>query len=122
MLLDLLMPDVDGIALLCALRSIDALRCTRFVAVSGLAQPSDRLRAARAGFDGHLVRTMLRPHEITTLMIVWEHVATNSPFTSMPSACFLVIVAFRVMRRCRCVLGMNRWSPGEPGRSAARAR
>ncbi|MGZ2749507.1 PAS domain-containing hybrid sensor histidine kinase/response regulator [Burkholderia stagnalis] len=71
MLLDLSMADVDGFALLRALRSIDALRRTRFVAVSGLAQPSDRLRTARAGFDDHLVK----PVEMATLDALLQRVA-----------------------------------------------
>ncbi|RQS12362.1 response regulator [Burkholderia sp. Bp9002] len=71
MLLDLSMPDVDGFALLRALRSIDALRRTRFVAVSGLAQLSDRLRTARAGFDDHLVK----PVEMATLDALLQRVA-----------------------------------------------
>ncbi|KVL87900.1 ATP-binding protein [Burkholderia stagnalis] len=73
MLLDLSMPDVDGFALLRALRSIDALRRTRFVAVSGLAQLSDRLRTARAGFDDHLVK----PVEMATLDALLQRVARD---------------------------------------------
>ncbi|KVN38682.1 hypothetical protein WJ63_01440 [Burkholderia pyrrocinia] len=73
MLPDLSMPDVDGFALLRALRPIDALRQPQFVAVSGLAQPSDRLRTARAGFDDHLVK----PVEMATLDALLQRVAAR---------------------------------------------
>jgi CheY-like chemotaxis protein len=53
-LCDIGLPDVDGYAVARTLRGEPALRATRLVALSGYAQPEDKLRARDAGFDGHV--------------------------------------------------------------------
>jgi len=53
-LCDIGLPDVDGYEVARTIRADEALRSTRLIAVSGYAQPEDRQRAARAGFDMHI--------------------------------------------------------------------
>jgi PAS domain S-box-containing protein len=53
-LCDIGLPDIDGYAVARALRSNEALKATRLVAVSGYAQPEDQERARQAGFEAHL--------------------------------------------------------------------
>jgi PAS domain S-box-containing protein len=55
-LCDIGLPDVDGYEVARTLRGDDALRSTRFIALTGYAQPEDRARAMRAGFDAHLAK------------------------------------------------------------------
>jgi two-component system CheB/CheR fusion protein len=53
-LCDIGLPDIDGYEIARAIRADDELRSTRLIALSGYAQPEDRLRAMEAGFDDHL--------------------------------------------------------------------
>jgi len=53
---DIGLPDLSGYAVAKAIRSDEALRATRLVAVSGYAQPEDRKGAREAGFDAHLAK------------------------------------------------------------------
>ena len=53
-LCDIGLPDVDGYEIARTLRAEGALRSTRLVALSGYAQPEDKLRSSEAGFDAHL--------------------------------------------------------------------
>jgi signal transduction histidine kinase len=55
-LCDLGLPDVDGYEVARTIRADEALRATRLIAVSGYAQPEDRQRAVRAGFDAHIAK------------------------------------------------------------------
>lgn len=55
-LCDLGLPDVDGCEVARTIRADEALHATRLIAVSGYAQPEDRQRAVRAGFDAHLAK------------------------------------------------------------------
>jgi signal transduction histidine kinase len=55
-LCDIGLPDVDGYEIARTIRADEALRSTRLIAVSGYAQPEDRQRAARAGFDVHIAK------------------------------------------------------------------
>ena len=55
-LCDLGLPDVDGYEIARTIRADEALRSTRLIAVSGYAQPEDRERAVRAGFDVHIAK------------------------------------------------------------------
>ena len=53
-LCDIGLPDVDGYEVARALREDESLRSTRLIALSGYAQPEDKLRAGEAGFDAHV--------------------------------------------------------------------
>ena len=55
-LCDLGLPDLDGYQIARTIRGDEALRATRLIAVSGYAQPEDRERAVRAGFDAHVAK------------------------------------------------------------------
>lgn len=55
-LCDIGLPGMDGFEVARALRADPALARTVLVALSGYAQPSDRRRAAEAGFDRHLAK------------------------------------------------------------------
>ncbi len=55
-LCDIGLPGMDGYEVARAIRSDDALHGIRLVAVSGYAQPEDRARAERAGFDAHVAK------------------------------------------------------------------
>jgi CheY-like chemotaxis protein len=55
-LCDIGLPGMDGYAVARAFRADAGLRDVRLVAVSGYAQPEDRERAARAGFDAHVAK------------------------------------------------------------------
>lgn len=65
-LIDLAMPGMDGFAVIHALRGMPALSGTRYVALTGFGQASDRAETAAAGFDVHLVK----PVELDTLLKV----------------------------------------------------
>ncbi|HET9598188.1 MAG TPA: ATP-binding protein [Anaeromyxobacteraceae bacterium] len=53
---DLGLPDVSGYDVARTLRSDDALRSTRLIALSGYGQPEDKRRAKDAGFEEHFTR------------------------------------------------------------------
>jgi CheY-like chemotaxis protein len=55
-LCDIGLPGMDGYAVARAFRADAGLRDVRLVAVSGYAQPEDRERAVRAGFDAHVAK------------------------------------------------------------------
>jgi CheY-like chemotaxis protein len=55
-LLDIGLPMIDGYEVARRLRTMEALRGTRIVALTGYGQPSDQRLAREAGFDGHLVK------------------------------------------------------------------
>lgn len=65
-LIDLAMPGMDGFAVIHALRGMPALTATRYVALTGFGQASDREQTATAGFDVHLVK----PVELDVLLKV----------------------------------------------------
>jgi len=54
--LDIGLPMMDGYELAARLQAMPALAGTRFVAVTGFGQSSDRRRTAEAGFQHHLVK------------------------------------------------------------------
>ena len=56
MFIDIGLPDMDGYALVRALRAEPAGAMAQLVAVTGYGQPEDRQRALAAGFDEHLVK------------------------------------------------------------------
>ena len=53
-LCDIGLPDLSGYDVARALRTIDELRATRLIALTGYTQPGDKRRAEEAGFDAHL--------------------------------------------------------------------
>ncbi|KWR90566.1 PAS domain-containing hybrid sensor histidine kinase/response regulator [Cupriavidus sp. IDO] len=55
-LIDLAMPGMDGFEVIRAMRTLPATAQTRFVALTGFAQPADRQHTRDAGFDAHLVK------------------------------------------------------------------
>jgi len=57
-LLDILLPGIDGFAVLAALRADDAMRSVPCVAVSASAMPDEVSRAVDAGFDGYVTKPM----------------------------------------------------------------
>lgn len=65
-LIDLAMPGMDGFAVIHALRGMPALANTRYVALTGFGQASDREQTKAAGFDVHLVK----PVELDLLLKV----------------------------------------------------
>jgi signal transduction histidine kinase/CheY-like chemotaxis protein len=60
---DIGLPDMDGYALIRAMRGLDCLANTTFVAITGYASDSDKIAAIEAGFDAH----MTKPVDATTL-------------------------------------------------------
>lgn len=63
-LIDLAMPGMDGFAVVHALRGMPGLTDTRFIALTGFGQASDRKQTEKAGFHRHLVK----PVELETLL------------------------------------------------------
>lgn len=55
-LIDLAMPGMDGFAVIHALRDMPALSETRYIALTGFGQASDRQQTQDAGFHAHLVK------------------------------------------------------------------
>lgn len=53
---DIGMPGMDGYQVARAFRADPALRDVVLVALTGYAQPSDEIKARRAGFDAHLAK------------------------------------------------------------------
>jgi CheY-like chemotaxis protein len=55
-LIDLVMPVVDGWELARSIRALDLPRSPRLVAISGFASAEDRARSREAGFDQHIAK------------------------------------------------------------------
>ena len=55
-LLDVGLPGIDGYEVARRVRRLPRLRHTRLIAMTGYGQESDKLAAAEAGFDRHLVK------------------------------------------------------------------
>jgi CheY-like chemotaxis protein len=55
-LLDIGMPNMNGLELARALRDIDGAGDLRIIAISGFGEPGDRERSREAGMDAHLVK------------------------------------------------------------------
>jgi CheY-like chemotaxis protein len=53
---DIGLPDMDGYALIRAMRGLDSLANTTFVAITGYASDSDKIAAIEAGFDAHMTK------------------------------------------------------------------
>ena len=55
-LIDLVLPHIDGWALAHAIRALPLAHQPRLVAISGHDSPDDRARSAAAGFESHLAK------------------------------------------------------------------
>lgn len=66
-LIDIQLPDIDGLELVRALRDREATRETRIVAVTAYGMKGDQQRALRAGCDGYLTKPF-EPASLPTLM------------------------------------------------------
>jgi CheY-like chemotaxis protein len=71
-ILDIGLPVMDGYELARQLRAIDGWSSTRFIALTGYGQESDRARSDAAGFIGHLVK----PIALDTLVRAIERCRT----------------------------------------------
>jgi len=73
---DIGLPDMDGYALIRALRGLESLPNTTFVAITGYASDSDKIAAIEAGFDAH----MTKPVDATSLEALLQRArALNKP-------------------------------------------
>jgi CheY-like chemotaxis protein len=81
-LLDLMMPGIDGYQLARALRARPELETTVLVAVSGLAGEDYRRRAARCGIEEFLPK----PADPLTLRAILEGVAGQALVKTLPAA------------------------------------
>jgi CheY-like chemotaxis protein len=72
-ILDIGLPVMDGYELARQLRAIDGWASTRFIALTGYGQESDRARSDAAGFIGHLVK----PVALDTLVRAIERCRTD---------------------------------------------
>jgi len=59
--MDLMMPAMDGFAAIAALRKREETADTPVIACTGLSDPASRQKVISAGFDGHVVKPY--PHE-----------------------------------------------------------
>jgi CheY-like chemotaxis protein len=66
-LLDIMMPRIDGIGAMHALRSVVATRYVPIIAVTALASPDDLAIITVAGFDEILLKPV-QPHEIVDVV------------------------------------------------------
>jgi signal transduction histidine kinase/ActR/RegA family two-component response regulator len=76
-LLDIGLPDMDGLQVAEALRASPKTAAATIVAVTGYGTPDDRQRSADAGFDMHLVK----PIGVNDLRAVFQRVARTRPPT-----------------------------------------
>jgi CheY-like chemotaxis protein/anti-sigma regulatory factor (Ser/Thr protein kinase) len=68
-IVDLGLPGIDGFELAKRLRASPAGSRIRLVALTGYGQPEDRVRAAEAGFDAHLVKPVDEQRLLAALAI-----------------------------------------------------
>jgi CheY-like chemotaxis protein len=66
-LLDIGMPDMDGLALVSELRAIPSLATVPAVAVTGYAAERDKQRTSNGGFDGHITKPIDMSQLVTAL-------------------------------------------------------
>src|SRR5690606_32699647 len=66
-LLDIGLPDMDGVSLARQLRDAPGTASTLMVAITGYGQNSDREKSLNAGFDHHLVKPVDRPRLLEIL-------------------------------------------------------
>ncbi len=58
-LLDILLPDINGIAVIQQLRQIKPMRRVPIIAVTALARPSDIQQCMKAGFSDYLIKPFM---------------------------------------------------------------
>ena len=74
-ILDIGLPQIDGYALATRIRSLDAGRSCRLLALTGYGMPEDRARSEAAGFSAHLVK----PVELEALLDAMRRVDWRRP-------------------------------------------
>ena len=72
-LLDIGLPDIDGLEVARRLRATYGIECPRLIALSGWGQASDKQRALDAGFERHFTK----PVEPATLAAVLSQRASD---------------------------------------------
>jgi DNA-binding response OmpR family regulator len=63
-LLDILMPKMDGFDTLKKIRKKDELKSVKVVMLTNLDSPDDRQKAIESGADGYLVKASLTPSQL----------------------------------------------------------
>ncbi|MEY2518059.1 MAG: two-component system, cell cycle response regulator DivK [bacterium] len=58
-LMDILMPDMDGYETMRQLRTLPSLGSTPIIALTAIADPAERQRALDAGFDGYMTKPII---------------------------------------------------------------
>jgi len=81
-LLDLLLPHVDGWTIASQLKADPAMAQTRVIAFSATAYPKDRARALEVGCDAFLTK----PADLRSLVALVRRALANEPTTRAPEA------------------------------------
>jgi CheY-like chemotaxis protein len=76
-LLDIGLPVMDGYELAQRLRELPDMKRAKLVALTGYGQAADKLRAQKAGFDGHLVKPISMGHLEETLARMVERAGAS---------------------------------------------
>jgi len=79
-LLDVMLPPMDGLTFLMRMREDERRRETPVIVVSGLSDPQTVARAKELGVKEHLVKTQFSPEEL--LAAVKRHVRVAPPTTT----------------------------------------
>lgn len=82
-LLDVMIPPIDGLTFLMRLREDEARRETPVIVVSGLSDPQTVARAKELGVKEHLVKTHFSPQEL--LDAIKRHVRVALPASAPKS-------------------------------------
>ena len=79
-LMDIMMPEIDGLTFLREISSLPSLLGIRLVTVSGMTSPADRSHALMAGADAFLAK----PYTTKQLLSVIEYVLGRRPPQTSP--------------------------------------
>ncbi|MDY6783383.1 MAG: response regulator [Cyanobacteriota bacterium] len=78
-LLDIVLPDVNGLELLSQLKQVCPTHSTIAIAVTGLALAEEREKIQQAGFDDYICK----PYLLTDLeALLWKHLKGKTPTLS----------------------------------------